>query len=116
MMKNRGRHERQIGVGMTARTLRSSRRTKSAVKGELVQNGVPMNTKLGHDGGRQRTIHKHYLNIRDKRDVQDGTKSCILLHAKHCCRLSSQVQVFSARVEEDVDLREVLLGVDIEKK
>jgi hypothetical protein len=64
--------ERQIGVGMTGRILRSYRRIKSAVKGELVQNGVWMKTKLWvHDGERQRTIRKQYLNIRDEMDVED---------------------------------------------
>ena len=68
------RGERQIGVGMTGRILRSSRRIKSAVKGELVQNGVPMNTKAGvHDGERQRTIRQLYLNNLDKKDEEDVT-------------------------------------------
>jgi len=115
--KNEKRHERQIGVGMIGRTLRSSRRTKSAVKGELVQNGVPMKTKHGvHDGERQRLIRKPCLNILDKKDEADVTKRCILRHAKHCCRRSSQVQAFFPQGEGDVDRDEALLGVDIEKR
>ena len=43
-------------------------------------------------------------------------RSCILRHAKHCCRPSSQVQVFYPRAEGDEAPHEVLRGVDIEKK
>ena len=92
--KDEGRVERQIGVGMTGRILRSCRQIESAVKVELEQNGVPMNTKLGvlgeNDGERER-IPRLYLNILGRRDVEDGTKSCTRRHAKHCFHLSSQV-------------------------
>ena len=54
VMKDGGRCERRIGVGMTLRILRSCRRTESVVKAAPVQNGVPMNTKLGVlNGGKQ---------------------------------------------------------------
>jgi len=47
------------------------------VKGVLVPNGVPMNTKLGelglHDGEREITIPRLYLKFPGRRDVEDGT-------------------------------------------
>ena len=43
-------------------------------------------------------------------------KSCTLLHAMRCCRLSSQAQVFLSPGEEDVDRHEVLQEVGREKK
>jgi len=115
--KDGGRGDRQIGVGMTGRILRSYRRIESAVKVELAQNGVPMSTKLGmQDGRRQWTMRKVYRKIRGKRHFEDETKSCILRHAKHCCRRSSQGQVFFPRAEGDVDRREVLREVDRGKR
>jgi hypothetical protein len=87
---------------------------------ELVQKGVPMNTKLGvlwvHGGGRERRIPSLYLNIPGRTEEEDGMKGCILWHAKHCYRPSSQGRVFLLRVEGDVDPREVLLWEDIKKK
>jgi hypothetical protein len=116
--KDEGRRdERQIGVGMTGRILRSYRRIKSVVKAAVVQNGVPMNTKLlVQVGGRKRRIRKLYLKTLGKRDFEDMRKSCILRHAKRCCRLSSLVPVFCPRVEDDEDPREFLRGVDIGKR
>jgi len=85
-----------------------------------VPNEVPMNMKLGvlgvHDGEREITIPRLYLKFPGRRDVEDATRSYILRPAKHCYRRSSQVPVFFPRGEGDVDPREVLLGVDIEKK
>ena len=105
---------------MTGRILRSCRQIESAVKVELEQNGVPMNTKLEvlgvHEWGRERMILRLYLKFRGRRDVEGGKKSYILRPAKHCYRRSSQVPVFLPRGEGDGDPREVLLGVDIEKK
>ena len=105
---------------MTGRILQSCHRIKSAAKVELVQNGVLMNMKLGVLGengvGEERRIPMPYLNILGRRDVEDGKKCCIVRHAKHCYRLSSQAQVFFPRVEGDVDRCEVLLEEDIEKK
>ena len=79
-----------------------------------------MNTTLGelgeNDVGKEKRIQMFYLNILGRRDVEDGKKCCITRHAKHCCHQSSQVQVFFPRGEGDVDQREVLLEVDIEKK
>jgi hypothetical protein len=117
--KDEGRDERQIDVGMIARILRSCRRIKNAVKVELVQNGVPLSTKLGVlgvDSAGGERIPRLYLNILGRRDVEAGMKNCIQRHAKHCYRRSSQVQVFLPREEGDVDPRGVLLGVDTEKK
>jgi hypothetical protein len=57
-----------------------------------------------------------YLTLPDKKDYEEGKKSCILRHAKRCCHRSSQVQDLSPRVGGDVDLREVSREVDIGKR
>jgi len=79
-----------------------------------------MNRKPGelavNDVGEERRIPRLYSSIQGRRDVEDGTKCCIVRHAKHCYRRSSQEQVSVPQVEGDVDRCEVLLGVDIEKK
>ena len=86
----------------------------------VVPKGVPMNMTLGvlglNDWEREITTPRLYLKFPGRRDVEDATRSYIPRPAKHCYRRSSQVPVFLPRGEGDGDPREVLLGVDIEKK
>jgi hypothetical protein len=56
-----------------------------------------------------------HLDARDCEGIAER-KSCTLLHAMRCCRLSSRGQVFLSREEEDVSRHEVLQEVGRGKK